>query len=110
MTQLSKVIFNGKSGSAYTFDVFSLNTYFSKIAGVYIVTRRYQNDSGSYTQSMIYIGCSTDLSRELTDHPLRTCFGKYNANCVCVLGESEAEKREDILKDLLGRFAPPCHV
>ncbi len=110
MTKLSTVSFSGCSGDRHSFTAYSLNSHFSKTGGVYIVTRRYQNETGRFTQSMVFVGVADDLSREMIDHPLSPCFKKYDANCICIYNETDAGRRDDVRSDLLCKYAPPCNA
>ncbi len=102
MSSNGTVIFHGRSGESYRFQVWPLGPQFKSLAGVCLVSRRtYDNPNfqQTATHECLHIGQMSDLSRLQYDHP---CF--KDANCVCVYLARDEEHRLFVEDDLLQRF------
>ena len=51
----TKFTIKGKSGETYSFDIYTTDTIFNKVGGIYIFTRRYQ-EADQYCHQIIYCG------------------------------------------------------
>ena len=110
MTKFRTIKFTGISDKSYEFTAYSWDTIFKNNCGaVYFVTKRSRNANGGYTHIRIYVGQTEDLSTRFDNHHKQTCFDKYGANCICVLGEQNENKRLMIEQDLIKKYHPPCN-
>ncbi|MDE6206951.1 MAG: hypothetical protein K2M55_03995 [Muribaculaceae bacterium] len=96
----------GKSGREYKFNMYSIDCFedvkgvFNDVSAVYIFTRRYKQQNGSFSHTLIYCGETEHLNRRFYDHDHENDINVHNANCFCVMGVSNAE-RENIEADIL---------
>ena len=106
----ARAYFKGRSGRIYNFQVYPWATDFKKgLGAVYVVTNRYLKKDRSYVHGGIHVGQTGDLSAEFDDHPQRSCFAKYGANCVCVHEEPDRDTRSQVVQDLIDNYDPPCN-
>jgi hypothetical protein len=97
-----KVTVTGKSGSVYEFDVYTLDTEFIEMGGVYIYCKRVMDDiSDGYGYVRIYCGKTKNLSTRFENHHKEVEIMKYGANCICVKSVGTEEERTRIEKDIL---------
>jgi hypothetical protein len=82
----SDVVFSGKSGAVYRFQVWSLETVFQAVPAAYIVTRRAQsnNNYNSGAHEVLYIGETSSLADPFATAADFSCFRKHGATCICV--------------------------
>lgn len=97
----SKFTIKGKSGNTHSFEIYSLDTTFNKIAGVYVFTNRSKQSDGTYSHSIIYCGITNDLSTRFNRHHKEADIKKQNANCICVMAVSDEKQRTSIEADIL---------
>ena len=105
------VIFSGKSGEEYRFQVWPLETRFKAVAAVYFVTRR-AHENNTYRRAChdgIYIGQTENLADSLAAQAQLDRFGKYGANCVCVYLLADEERRIAVEQDLLAAHSTHCN-
>lgn len=77
----NKLTIIGKSGKKYEFNIYTLDTNFNPVGGVYIFIRLYKNQ-----YSLIYCGKTEDLSTRFDNHHKADCIEDNNANRLCVMG------------------------
>jgi len=110
MSETPSIVFDGKSGTKYTFWVYSRDTRFKEgCGGVYFVTRRELGGAGNYSHTRVYVGQTEDLSTRFDNHHKEMCFNGQRANCVCVLPIADEGRRLSIEKDLIDNYHPPCN-
>ena len=100
--RIGSVVFSGKSGEDYRFEVWPMETRFKPLAAVYYVTKR-GAPAGTFNRSAheyLYLGHTPDISRPLGTTAQLAWFNAAGANCVCVYAASSAERRAAIKKDL----------
>lgn len=78
MVQTATIVWEGKSGAPYTYDLVPIGSTLPTAAGNYVVCRR--NDNGRY--SAVYVGETSDLSERLDDHHKANCFKQHRATHV----------------------------
>lgn len=105
------ITFTGKSGVQYPFHIWSLDTQFKAIGGVYFVTQRKADKATQLraSHSAIFIGKTDDLAQSFNATPLPDRYVKFGANCLCVHLNSDPERRAGIEKDLLGAYSTDCN-
>jgi hypothetical protein len=109
MSKPTTATFTGKSGQAYSFNVYQWGTDFKAIGAVYIVTSRRVNSEGKGLHTFIYIGHTGDLSERFDDHHKARCFTKHGVNCICIHSESDEATRLDIESDLIDGNDTSCN-
>lgn len=105
----AQMTITGKSGKEYLFDIYTLDTEFKAVGGIYVFTRRYQGTDSKYYHNYIYCGKTNDLSTRFDDHHKKDCITKNNANCICVKGVDTEKERTDIETDILLGNNFPCN-
>lgn len=100
---------NGKSGSVYGFDVYTYDTTFNAVRAVYAVTNRHQNNAGTMTHTLIYVGQTGDLSERFDDHHKARCFERNGANCIGVHRDNDEDSRLSKEADLLEQWSTSCN-
>jgi hypothetical protein len=105
------VVFGGKSGEKYRFQVWPLETRFKSVGAVYFVTRRaYENNT--YRRAChdgIYLGQTDNLADSLAAHPQLEHFRNHGANCICVYLLADEERRIAVEQDLLATHSTHCN-
>ena len=105
------VIFVGKSGERYHFQVWPLDARFKSVAAVYFVTKR-AYDNSTYRRAChdaIYIGQTENLSSSLADEAQLERFRKFGANCICVHLLADEGRRIAVEQDLLAAHSTHCN-
>lgn len=92
---------NGISGKKYSFNIYSLDTKFAPIGGIYIFTKRYQGIDSIFNHDYIYCGKTRDFSTRFDNHHKENCIKKNNANCICIKSVATEEERVEIESDIL---------
>lgn len=107
MTSPPKVIWTGKSGTKYTFNLYPIGTNFKAIAGVYIFTKQRVDKKWR----AIYIGETEDLSTRFDDHHKMDCIEDEGATHICILsvGMGKKKDRQAVEADLIASENPPCN-
>lgn len=102
MGKISSVKFtlSGASGKEYSFSMYTLDTDFKAVGGIYVFTNRHI-DGDRYSHTLIYCGKTGDLSTRFDNHHKAACIKKNNANCICVLQVDSEKERTNIETDLL---------
>ena len=100
--RIGTLVFSGRSGKDYRFEVWPIDTRFKPAAAVYVVTRR-EVTTGTFSRAdheQIYVGHTPDISRPLGTQAQLALFDAKGANCVCVYAAASEERRAEIKKDL----------
>jgi hypothetical protein len=92
----------GRSGNKYAFQVYSLDTTFKSLPGVYIFL-------SSSNHNPVYVGETGDLSCRFDDHHKAGPIRQHGADRIGVLLEQDAERRLAIERDLLSNYNWPCN-
>ncbi|WP_299117095.1 hypothetical protein [uncultured Winogradskyella sp.] len=104
MAKLGTIILDGCSSKTYEFSIYSIDTNFKQLGGIYYISRR---ENKNHTH--IYLGITEDLSTRFDNHHKQDCFDENEANCISIhLNESE-EERELIEKDILCKYNFLCN-
>jgi hypothetical protein len=100
--RIGTLVFSGKSGAKYRFEVWPMETRFKPLAAVYIVTKR-EVTTGTFSRAgheQIYLGQTPDISGPLGTQAQLDSFSASGANCVCVYAVESEERGAAIKKDL----------
>jgi hypothetical protein len=102
MSKLTESIFTvkGASGTKYEFNIYSLDTNFKAIGGIYIFTQR-SNSNQQFERNLVYCGKTNDLSNRFESHHKEDCIRQNGANCICVMLVSSEQERRAIEADIL---------
>lgn len=105
------ITFTGKSGLRYPFHIWSLDTQFNPIGGVYFITQRSVDKAKQLLprHNAIFIGQTEDLAQSFNAAKLPKRFLKLGANCICVHLSADAGQRLGIEKDLLSVYTTDCN-
>jgi len=105
------ITFTGKSGTQYPFHIWSLDTQFKPIGGVYFVTQRTADKAKQMRprHNAIFIGHTDDLAQSFNAQALPERFIKLGANCICVHLHDDPERRLGIERDLLSVYSTDCN-
>ena len=98
------IVFKGRSGERYYFQSWPFDTKFKPLGGVYIVTKRSQDDStfaSRASHQSLVIGHTDNLAEGLFSRSQRTKLSAQGANCICVCAVPDAERRAAIEADLI---------
>ncbi len=109
MAVLGKMVFKGKSGTAYRFKVFPWGTRFRKISGIYVVGNRVHSVNGGRRLVPIYVGHTEDFSQPFDRHHKAKDFADQGANCICVQSDAVEESRATKERDLVASLCPLCN-
>ena len=100
----SSIVFTGKSGEGYRFQVWPLATAFRAVGGVYVITKRTFDDRTFATRAShqpLAIGETADLAATFVGKPeLRTLAAK-GANFICVCAVADPALRSRMERDLI---------
>ncbi|MBN1553950.1 MAG: hypothetical protein JXA11_04340 [Phycisphaerae bacterium] len=99
MSSLGTIKIKGKSGKAYKFKSYPLDTVFDEgLGGVYILTkRRFREATRTQRHKPLMLGHNANLRESNID----TSDPFYaDANCICVLVEKDEIARQGIHQDL----------
>ena len=109
MAKIGTLDFTGISGHIYTFNVYPLNHKLPQKEAVYFVTHRMIKADTSVDHILIYVGETSDLTKEFQQHSKKACFDSETANCICVYWEENPKTRLKLKNDLLNQYHPPCN-
>ena len=109
MASLGTIIFTGKNGKKYEFDIYEFGTKFKPLSAVYFITNRIKQSDNSYNHTRIYVGETDDLSTRFDNHHKDNCFKKHKANCTCIHLDNSEKSRLEKEKDLIENYHPLCN-
>lgn len=107
MAMLSHANFSGASGAAYRFAVYSRETDFNNVAGVYVFSRRFRNQREGFLHDVLYVGETEELSDRLAQHHKLNLAVQAGCNCICFLPEPDRRRRLSVEADLRRGNKPP---
>ena len=109
MACIGRMIFRGKSGTAYRFKVYPFGTRFRKISGIYVIGNRMQGTNGGRRVVPLYVGHTEDFSQPFNQHRKADNFAEQGANCICVQSDVDEESRVAKEHDLVASLHPICN-
>jgi hypothetical protein len=98
----------GASKTAYTFEVYPLETTLAKHGADYAITKRTKTPSG-VSHARIFIGETNRLRDLVKNHSSKSCFAAMEANCICIYPEDDRGDRIKIADDLLAGDVWGCN-
>jgi hypothetical protein len=101
--KISSAIFRGKK-SAYNFEVFPLEANFNEVSAVYLISKRKTDKHGKAHHSLVCIGNTNSLAKEITQHKKQKLLKQKQANVVCVLFDENEKNRAAIETDLKSNY------
>lgn len=106
MSKLADILFEGSSFTKYKFGAYPADSDFSDEGAVYILTRRTKPGPSGGTHVITFIGSAEKLAQKM-DSEGPDFASRHQANCICVLYESDPEIRASIERDLLKNHLTP---
>ena len=105
-TSLGSIIWYGKSGQGYSFQIYLNTDNVPEKGGIYIFTKR---DESTKRHTAIYIGKAKSFDSRFYDHHKEDCIKKHGANRLCLMEEKDDKKRTQIENDLLANYNTSCN-
>ena len=105
MVQTLTIVWQGASGTPYTYGLVPIGSTLPAAAGNYVVCRH--NGNG---YSAVYVGETSNLSERLSNHNEEGCFKRHDATHVSFrenYAGVDARRAEE--KDIRERYSPPCN-
>jgi hypothetical protein len=100
--RIGTLVFSGKSGESYRFEVWPMDTRFKPMPAVYFVTKR-EVSTGTFNRAgheHMFLGHTPDISAPLGTTAQLAWFNANGANCVCVYAAESEQRRAAVKKDL----------
>jgi hypothetical protein len=88
----------GDSGVVYEFDAYPLNTVWTPVSAVYIVTHRDVRIFGPAEHVCLYLGEAQNIQDIPKPPPMWSKV--HAANCICLLQEESEARRREIMADI----------
>lgn len=98
MAKLGILNIHGKSGFLYEFEAFPLNTVWTPLSAVYVITHRDVHCEAPTEHVYLRIGQSRNL--QTLPPPTPAWTARHRANCLCILEEKEFKRRREIMSDI----------
>jgi hypothetical protein len=98
MAKLGVLNITGQSGTLYKFDAYPLNTVWTPISGVYIVTHRDVQCQAPTEHVCVHLGHTQNL--QFLPPPPPEWTVTHRANCLCILEEKRETRRQEIVSDI----------
>jgi hypothetical protein len=100
------VVWSGRSGIGYSLVAQPLDYPLDKSGGVYVFARRNMTGDGWVA---ICVGETDSFAQGLPANPKRQCARDHAATHVHLLPHDDEAARQAIVRDLIGRWHPPCN-
>lgn len=96
----------GKSGAEYLFAIVPRQTTFQAKPGVYALAKAIAPQRYAFC----FVGQSADLSKRPLNPDRTACFDRFGADLIFLLEEFDANKRGQIVADLVQAYGPICNA
>lgn len=106
---LGKIVFKGKSGTEYEFEIYEYGQTFKALGAVYAITKQSVHQDNTIWHTRVYVGETGDLSERFDDHHKEPCFGRNGANRICIHLCANKRDRLTIEDDLLKGNSWTCN-
>ena len=107
--KISEAIFRGTK-SLYNFEVFPLAAEIEDTSAIFVISKRKTDKRGKGHHAFICIGQTDSILKEIKKHQKAKCVKQHQANVVCLLKETDAEKRLKIESDLRLAHQSVCNT
>jgi hypothetical protein len=97
MAKLGIFHISGRSGTRYQFDAYPVNTVWTPVSGIYIITHRDTRERGAAEHICLKLGQLQNL-QQLSDTEVE--WDGHRANCICLLEERSEKRRSQIVEDI----------
>jgi hypothetical protein len=108
MPKIADATIKGRTGT-YDFEVYSADTTFNAVGGVYIFTKRTVDANGKGTHTLLYIGQTDSLRDRIPNHEKWPCARRNGVNCICVHPDDNEGSRVAKEADLRAGNTTPCN-
>ena len=96
----------GRSGQKYLFYITFHSSTFKARPGVYVLAKA----TGGSRYEFCYVGHTADMSVRPFAPEKADCFKRFAADRIFHLEETDANKRAQMVQDLIQAFAPSCNT
>ncbi|MEQ1489545.1 MAG: hypothetical protein ABL932_03245 [Terricaulis sp.] len=98
----------GSSGRQYRFDIFPKGTAYQAKPGVYVMAREKADTTNGY--EFCFVGETADLSKQPWAPDKIPCFTRFGVNAIFLIEEYDANKRAQVVRDLVQAYVPSCNT
>jgi hypothetical protein len=109
MGKIGNLTLRGATGAKYAFDVYTFDTEFPALGGIYYISNRIPKANRGGAHVHIFVGQAGDLSRRFDDHRQEHGFRENGANCISVHLDEDANSRLRKEADLIDAYHPICN-
>lgn len=106
MAYAEPTLLTGRSGAQYQFTIFERRSTFKPKGGVYIMGR----GEGDRRYAFCFVGQTGDMSARPFNPDKTACFDAFRVDHILVLDEDNANRRAQIVDDLIQAYAPSCNT
>lgn len=106
MTVGNSMLLTGRNGTQYRFLITARSTTFQAKPGVYVMARA----KGGERYEFCFVGETADLSKRPLNPDKQPCFQKFGVDHIFVLEEFNADKRRQVVQDLVQAYVPTCNT
>lgn len=105
---LGSIVWTGKSGTKYTFNVYPITEECPDEGGIYVFSKAVQNGT-AINHTAIYIGRAASFANRFYNHHKDDCIDKNGANRICLMQVKSDSERVRIETDLLQAIPTKCN-
>jgi hypothetical protein len=106
MPSLGTIMWRGRSGREYKYDIYQIGTTLEAVPGNFI----FAEETRPGTFLPVYIGQTGDLSRPLVQHDTMPCIRRNRVTFVHVRRNDEGDRARILEEaDLIALWDPPCN-
>lgn len=105
MTAGNAMAISGRTGTKYQFLIVPRTTTFAAKPGVFVMAR----SKGGEKYEFCFVGETADLSKRPLSPEKQSCFNRFGVDHIFVLEEFNADKRRQVVRDIVEAHAPPCN-
>lgn len=106
MTIGNEMRLTGRTGTQYRFLIVARSTTFQAKPGVYVMART----KGDERYEFCFVGETADLSKRPLNPDKQQCFQRFGVDHIFVLEEFNADKRRQVVQDLVQAYVPNCNA
>ncbi len=106
MTAGNAMAISGRTGVKYQFLIVARHTTFQAKPGVYVMAKA----KGGERYDFCFVGETADLSKRPLAPEKQACFQRHGADHIFVLEEFNADKRRQVVQDIVQAHSPPCNA